>query len=148
MERDMSTGVRSKKAISSTLAAVSVALATTAMTSSAAHAALIESFETGANGYTISPENGSYVIGGTSTTTGVTDGLQSLIVSGTGNPTYGQMLVGTSTLANTAQGDFFSSRRLALMWRSADLQTPTNCQVATAPIAIHTKRIEAKIAVG
>jgi Dockerin type I domain len=61
---------------------------------------LIESWETGADGWTTSSENSTYTLLPNSTS-GVTDGAFSLGVTGTAAPSYGQMLDGPSTMANT-----------------------------------------------
>ena len=87
-----------------------VALATLSgfgFAASSARAVLIESFETGADGYTVSSEqSANFQINGASTT-GATDGLSSLAIGATASntgsgPSYQQLLVSPSTNALTA----------------------------------------------
>ena len=61
---------------------------------------LIESFENTLDGWTV--QNGNYTAG-FSTTTGVTDGSYSLSLTGTANPSYGQMLGSPSTTLLTSE---------------------------------------------
>jgi len=73
----------------------------TMVSTRSASAQLIESWENSADGWVTTSENPTYVIGGFSTTTGVTDQAYSMSVTGSAGPGYGQMLRGPNSLFNT-----------------------------------------------
>lgn len=72
------------------------------VSSARATSTLIESWENTADGWTIGgDQSANYSIAGFSTTTGVTNGSYSMIVTGTAAPNYGQLLDSPSTMALT-----------------------------------------------
>jgi hypothetical protein len=71
-----------------------------ALQARAATPVVIESWETGANGWAASPENAAWSIAGNSAT-GATDGTQSLQLSGNAPLSYGQLFFSPLSVANT-----------------------------------------------
>lgn len=89
---------------SSPLRRLALGLALGAVLTTSASAGLLASFENDAEGWTINTsENAAYSISGFSTTDGVTDGTYSMVVTGTANPSYGQMLVSPDSTALTGE---------------------------------------------
>src|SRR4051794_17845786 len=66
-----------------------------------ASAVLIESWENSLDGWTTSPENSAWTSAGFSNTTGVTNQSFSWNLHGASGFTYGQLIDGPSTIANT-----------------------------------------------